>query len=162
MREETASSPIFQDFTGRNILKFLKMTFCFYYIKKEKKKKIQPLKCHMKSWCCYLGNIHWNSAQGSQRLPIERSSKRALKMVIDQLNNDRVTEKHIKGVLKIKSMKSICFKKILFLLPRMKIHKNKKSSYPKFPKTATEKILMKNSHSVLQTFRLISTCTGKE
>lgn len=54
-----------------------------FLLNMEKKKKFQPLKWHMKSWCCYLGNIHWNSAQGSQRLPIERSSKRALKMVID-------------------------------------------------------------------------------
>lgn len=101
----TASSPIFQNFTGRNTLKFLQRTFLIL-LHLRKKKSNHFSNTWMPKMMCYLGHVNRNSAQGSQWLPTERSAERALETVVNQLNNDRVTGKHMKGVLKIKSMKS--------------------------------------------------------
>lgn len=82
---------------------------------------------------CYLRDINGNSAQGSQGLPTERPAETAFKMVINQLDNDRITGKRRKSILKA-SMKQTCFKRILFVLPRTKIQKIKFiSSDSKFP-----------------------------
>ena len=81
---------------------------------------------------CYLGDTDWNSAQGSQGSPAERSARSTLEMVVHQLHDDGVTIKHSRGNPEMRSMMSTHLKRTLSYQEQCRRQKHT-SSGPEFP-----------------------------
>ena len=96
--------------------------------------KTQPFKWHVtQSWCRYLGDTDWHSAQGSQGPPAERSARSTLETVVHQLHDDRVTRKHGKRIPEMKSMMATHLKRTLSYQERQCRRQKHTSSGPEFP-----------------------------
>ena len=82
---------------------------------------------------CYLGDTDWNSAQGSQGPPAERSARNTLETVVHQLHDDGVTRKHGRGIPQMKSIMATHLKRTLSYQERQCRRHKHTSSGPEFP-----------------------------
>ena len=81
----------------------------------------------------YLGDTDWNSAQGSQGPPAERSARSPLETVVHQLHDDGVARKHGRGVPEMKSMMSTHLRRMLSYQGRQRRRQKHPLSDPEFP-----------------------------
>lgn len=151
----------FQSSSGTNVLRCPQMTFML------PKHLIWRFNHLSDMWTpklmlCYLGDTDWNSAQGSQGSPAERSAGSTLETVVHQLHDDGVTIKHSRGIPEMKSKMSTHLKRTLSL-PRTMQKTEAYLIWSWIPLNyAWENILVKNSYFTLQTVSLISAITGRE